>query len=91
MKLVDRATLRVEEPVLRPAPRRFWLVRQEDPSGVSGIGTVAEGAVFSDARVVLSWLTHGGSLGIYSSMESLEEIHGHGGKTQVVWIDRGGL
>ena len=63
--------------------RTFKLVRIIDDSGVSGTGVVAEGVLFSNDAVVISWLTEHQSLGIYPSMEELIAIHGHGGHTVV--------
>lgn len=65
----------------------FQLHRDEDQSGVSGTGIVAEGVLFQSGKVVLSWLTENTSLGIYDSAQIMEIIHGHGGKTRVVWLD----
>src|SRR6266851_3942410 len=36
--------------------RVFQLLRDEDPSGVSGVGRVAVGVVFPSGKVVLEWL-----------------------------------
>lgn len=69
--------------------RRFRLIRDEDASGVSGTGFVAEGVHFANGKVVLAWLTQASSLGVYDSMDDLMRIHGHGGKTRVVWTDCG--
>jgi hypothetical protein len=38
-------------------PRRFQLVRLEDPGGISGVGVVADGVEFSDGTAVLRWTT----------------------------------
>lgn len=63
----------------------FYLERDEDESGVSGTGVVAEGVVFSDGTAVLRWRTKPyASTAIYGSLAELEHIHGHGGKTRVV-------
>jgi hypothetical protein len=71
----------------RGKPRFFVLQRSEDVSGVSGTGVVAEGCVFSNGRVVLQWLTNGlESIAIHDSLKSLEQIHGHGGRTSVMFI-----
>ena len=70
--------------------RRFQLNRQNDQSGVSGVGVVAEGVQFSDGRCALRWLTAPSSFGIYSSIGDVETIHGHGGDTRVEWIDASG-
>lgn len=65
--------------------KKFWLKRKEDISGVSGIGIVAEGIIFSDGISVLRWLTAGGSTAVYDSIESVEKIHGHDGRTKIVY------
>jgi len=66
--------------------RKFILERTEDESGVSGTGTVAEGVEFSNGKVAMSWLTDTSSLGIYECIEHVTYIHGHGGKTKVVYL-----
>lgn len=67
--------------------RRFVLVRTEDVSGTSGIGIVAEGVEFSNGQVALHWVTQLESVAIYASVKVLEQIHSHGGRTEVQWID----
>jgi hypothetical protein len=64
----------------------FWLNRTEDETGVSGTGRVAEGAVFSDGRVVMRWCTTTASTAFYDCIADVEEIHGHGGKTRVEFV-----
>lgn len=66
--------------------KAFQLVRTDDVSGVSGLGVVAEGVVFTDGIAVLRWLTAGGSTAVYDSIESLERIHGHNGATKVRYL-----
>lgn len=63
----------------------FTLQRQEDETGVSGTGTVAEGVLFSDGTVALRWLTETACTGFYRHISDVVHIHGHGGKTQVVF------
>lgn len=78
--------------------RAFVLVRDEDATGVSGVGIVAEGIEFSDGVVALRWIVPPGNPGhgyptsvVFHDrgMESVEAIHGHGGKTRIVtlWCD----
>lgn len=67
--------------------RRFELHRDEDETGVSGVGVVAEGVTFSDGYAALRWKTDTTSTAIYKSMDDVEYIHGHGGKTRIVYID----
>lgn len=69
--------------------KEFHLQRNEDESGVSGTGKVAEGVIFSDGKVAMSWLedktdVDASSVGVYDSIEDVRKIHGHGGKTEVV-------
>jgi len=63
----------------------FHLLRLDDESGVSGIGWVAEGAVFSNGWVVLVWPTGTPSLNFYASIADVEAVHGHGGRTRIVF------
>ncbi len=64
--------------------RPFWLQRVEDESGVSGVGLVAEGVVFSSGWCALTWLTGHKSVAFYPSLEEIEAIHGHNGKTKII-------
>lgn len=65
--------------------RNFWLKRIEDESGISGVGVVAEGTQFVNGKCVLAWVTQFQSIAVYDSIEELESIHGHNGKTVIVW------
>ena len=85
-----RDALASRTPDLEAAARLFVLRRTNDVSGVSGLGDVAEGVVFSDGVTVLRWNRAGGSTAVYDSLERMEAIHGHDGGTQVVW-DRAAL
>lgn len=67
--------------------RNFVLVREEDETGISGTGTVAEGVQFANGKCVMNWLSEHTSVAIYDDIATLEAIHGHNGKTKVVWID----
>lgn len=67
--------------------RRFRLRRNEDESGVSGTGYVAEGVKFTDGKCVIKWITDTSSIGIYHSWVEMMAIHGHGGKTVIEWVD----
>jgi hypothetical protein len=69
-------------------PRLFHLERDEDHTGVSGTGIVAEGVVFSTGRVALHWVSNGlSSTALHDSLENLIAVHGHSGKTRVVFLD----
>lgn len=67
-------------------PRTFVLYRTEDESGVSGTGIVAQGVRFADGTAAMRWVSEHRSTAVYESMESLEAIHGHGGRTVVRWL-----
>lgn len=65
--------------------RLFVLQRDIDETGISGTGIVAEGVCFSDGTAAMRWTTELSSTAVYADMASLEAIHGHGGKTRIVW------
>lgn len=67
--------------------RRFELHRDEDVSGVSGTGVVAEGVLFSNGKCAMSWKTGLSSVAIYDDLSTLVKIHEHGGRTRVVMVD----
>jgi hypothetical protein len=65
----------------------FYLNRKEDETGVSGTGVVAIGAILPSGHCVMEWLTFTSSIAIYKSLNDVSEIHGHGGKTEVMMGD----
>lgn len=67
--------------------RRFHFERIEDASGVSGCGKVAEGVIFSNGKVALEWFGTHSSTNVYDSLADVEYIHGHGGRTKIVFDD----
>lgn len=79
--------------------RRFRLVRNEDETGVSGTGVVGVGCEMPDGCAVFMWTndsnsdgpdTNENSVYVYpGGMHDIHEVHGHSGKTEVVWIDSG--
>lgn len=68
-------------------PKRFFLMREHDISGISGDGMVASGAQFADGRCVFQWFGKINSVEVYDSIRDVDMIHGHEGKTSIVWID----
>ena len=66
---------------------RFLVVREEDVSGTSGTGIVAEGVLFSTGKAVIAWTTKYTSVAVYDSLAELEAIHGHEGRTTIEWVD----
>lgn len=65
--------------------KTFHLQRFVDETGISGTGKIAEGVVFEDGTCVLRWLTEHRSTAVYENLATVEKIHGHGGKTQLVF------
>lgn len=68
-----------------PGARLFTLQRTEDVHGVSGTGTVAEGVIFADGTTVMRWLLATATTVHYASIVDVIEIHGHDGRTTVVY------
>lgn len=67
--------------------RRFVLNRKQDISGVSGTGIVAEGVVFTNGKVAVSWLTQYTSIVIYDTITHVEAIHLHNGATEIIYSE----
>jgi len=68
--------------------RVFHLERDLDLSGVSGVGVVAEGVEFTDGVVVLRWRSGTATTAVHANLASVQEIHGHGGATRIVFEDQ---
>lgn len=72
------------------SPRRFAFRRWHDPSGVSGLGVVAHGVAWPDDTVVLRWLgttTGVRQICVFDSLDDLMRVHGHGGRSEILWLD----
>lgn len=67
--------------------KRFRVVRDEDVSGVSGVGYVAEGCRFRNGKCTVVWRSTHSSVNTYDCIDDVIAVHGHGGKTRVEWID----
>lgn len=65
--------------------RTFTLVRDADPTGISGTGIVVEGAQFSDGSVVMRWMSEYSSTVFWRSLDDAMMVHGHDGLTRVEW------
>lgn len=65
----------------------FVLVRTEDETGLSGTGLVADGVQFPDGTAVLHWRGPLNSTTVFESVAMLEKIHGHNGKSTIVWVN----
>ena len=67
------------------ATRYFQLLRLEDVSGLSGVGLVAEGIQFHDGQCIVSWFGKYHSIETHPSIEQVEVLHGHGGRTKIIY------
>lgn len=65
--------------------RRFQLVRDEDETGTSGPGLVAEGCEFTSG--VCAVLTPFKTVSMWDNVKAVDAVHGHAGKTRIVWVD----
>lgn len=54
---------------------------------MSGTGAVVEGVQFTNGWCALRWITPKSSVCFYRSIEDVQAIHGHGGKTEIVIHD----
>lgn len=68
--------------------KTFKLIRNEDLTGVSGTGEVAEGVIFYNGWVSMVWKTTINSLVFYPSIENVIKIHGHDGRTTIAYDNR---
>lgn len=68
-------------------PRRFYLQRNTDVTGVSGTGRVADGILWTDGTVSVRWLGERPSTVFWDDLAHAEHVHGHGGHTRIVWLD----
>lgn len=77
---VDVEALKPKKLIASRAPEgmaAFTLYRGDDETGVSGLGIVLEGIVFSSGKCVVHWLTPApfGSIAIWDSLKEFEQVH----------------
>lgn len=78
----------MHEPLPTSAPRRFFLQRDTDVTGVSGEGRVADGVLWPDGTVSVRWRgEHPSTVSWDRGLDSVNHVHAHGGATQVIWLD----
>ncbi len=65
--------------------RTFEMHRDEDETGVSGTGHVADGVQFEDGKVAMRWRGKTPGTTFFDNMDHLNTVHGHGGKTRIVF------
>lgn len=91
--LVDEATRELTgRTVIRPeddaVPRRFYLRRHQDVSGISGEGRIVDGVRWPDGTVSLRWRGEHPKIDFCDrGVDTVEFVHGHGGATEIVWLD----
>lgn len=66
--------------------RIFQVLRDEDVSGVSGTGLVAEGIEFWDGVVALRWYGEDASTVVWPNLDAAIRVHGHDGRTRFEFI-----
>lgn len=64
--------------------KTFYLNRKQDVSGNSGVGVVAEGCVFDNGLVAMTWLSSIPTMTMFPNIANVKELHGHDGKTELV-------
>lgn len=76
----------LEETTVSDRPRLFHLQRDEDVTGASGTGHVADGVLWPDGTVTVKWLgEYASEVSWPKGMAAVERIHGHDGRTRIVW------
>src|SRR5215216_1681018 len=67
--------------------RRFVFLRDEDATGISGVGLVVMGVLYPDGRCHYRWMTEHQTDQMADSLDKLEVVHGHQGRTRIVFVD----
>lgn len=59
--------------------RTFTVARQDDESGISGVGVIIEGVEYATGQVVIHWLfpPPRGGIAIFDSLEDFLKVHVH--------------
>lgn len=86
---IDNLPDDIPEDWLEKRPRRFYLLRREDVTGISGEGIVAWGVMWEDGSATMRWCVDDKpkTTTFYEWLEDVEDLHGHDGKTQIIFID----
>lgn len=67
--------------------KSFYLLREDDESGISGTGIVAMGVILPSGKCVMEWTSFHTSVAIYNNIQDVEIIHGHNGATKIIIIE----
>jgi hypothetical protein len=70
-------------------PRRFYLERQGDITGLSGTGRCLEGVLWQNGKVTVQWRPPLATIAIYDDFETFEKlhVHGHPSSNVVGWLE----
>lgn len=66
-------------------PRLFHLQRDQDISGVSGTGRVADGVLWPDGSCCVRWRSATASVSVWANFQDMIAVHGHNGATKIVF------
>jgi hypothetical protein len=67
--------------------RTFSMHRDEDVTGFSGTGVVAQGVLFEDGTVAIRWFGQHCSTVVWDTLTDAMVVHGHDGRTRFVFDD----
>ncbi|MFI6369227.1 hypothetical protein ACIBG0_41785 [Nocardia sp. NPDC050630] len=67
--------------------QRWQLHRDVDVTGRSGTGIVAHGIRFPDGTAAMRWIGEPASTVTFDAITHVTSIHGHDGRTRLVWSD----
>lgn len=85
-QFVGARIVRADEQVA--PPRLFILRRHIDVSGISGVGSVADGVLWPDGTASVRWRGEHPSIVFWDrGRMSVDFVHGHGGATEVEFSD----
>lgn len=64
--------------------KNFYLLRHEDVHARSGVGIVAEGTIFDNGMVAMTWLSKWDTVTMFKNIRAVRDLHGHDGRTEIV-------
>ena len=64
--------------------KTFYLLRHEDLHGHSGLGTVAEGVIFDNGLIAMTWISEFDTVTMFRHVRDVVKLHSHDGRTEMV-------
>lgn len=64
--------------------KTFYLLRHEDLHGHSGLGVVAEGVIFDNGMVAMTWLSEWKTMTTFPNIQTVRKLHSHEGRTEII-------